>query len=374
MSDPVTNVEIEDVLSSIRRLVSNGDTSRANASEDGGTSQINEGVGDEDAAQHHVPEGSAADRGWFDAPDQNSQPAQDDTAVSTQAEATAPDDKPEKFVLTPAFLVVDEGQQPADEDHEDHAVDWAVDPDENADLVQDHEQNDDWTDMSEDQVATGKTEVDDTPPDVAPLELTNRIVEEPPQSVEASDGEAGEDTPVEAGVTADVPDRSALVAQIAELEAAVSNEAQEFEPDGSEIVAQTIAWPGTIVRQLSEDTPEAETIEAGETGHQGSDAAAVAPDREGAADEAAQFTHRDPAAARVDVRVDDAGDYDDELDDDLDEIMAGNGTIDEEALRALVSEVVREELTGPMGERITRNVRKLVRREIYRILNSQEFD
>ena len=48
--------------------------------------------------------------------------------------------------------------------------------------------------------------------------------------------------------------------------------------------------------------------------------------------------------------------------------------LDEEALRDLVAEIVREELMGTLGERITRNVRKLVRREIHRALNAQDFD
>ncbi|GGE33262.1 hypothetical protein GCM10011360_21380 [Primorskyibacter flagellatus] len=46
--------------------------------------------------------------------------------------------------------------------------------------------------------------------------------------------------------------------------------------------------------------------------------------------------------------------------------------LDEEMLRDLVAEIVREELQGALGERITRNVRKLVRREIQRALTSQE--
>ncbi|MBC7164230.1 MAG: hypothetical protein H5U15_04435 [Roseovarius sp.] len=48
--------------------------------------------------------------------------------------------------------------------------------------------------------------------------------------------------------------------------------------------------------------------------------------------------------------------------------------LDEEALRDLVAEIVREELMGTLGERITRNVRKLVRREINRALTSRNFD
>lgn len=48
--------------------------------------------------------------------------------------------------------------------------------------------------------------------------------------------------------------------------------------------------------------------------------------------------------------------------------------IDMDMLRDLVAEVIREELQGPLGERITRNVRKLVRQEIARALEAQKFD
>ncbi len=46
--------------------------------------------------------------------------------------------------------------------------------------------------------------------------------------------------------------------------------------------------------------------------------------------------------------------------------------LDEEMLREMVSEIVRRELQGSLGERITRNVRKLVRREIYRALETRD--
>ena len=46
--------------------------------------------------------------------------------------------------------------------------------------------------------------------------------------------------------------------------------------------------------------------------------------------------------------------------------------INEAALRALVVDIVHAELSGELGERITRNVRKLVRREINRVLTSRE--
>lgn len=53
---------------------------------------------------------------------------------------------------------------------------------------------------------------------------------------------------------------------------------------------------------------------------------------------------------------------------------ADEAVVDEEALRALVSEIIRQELQGSLGERITRNVRKLVRREIQRALASRDFE
>ncbi|MGA0539177.1 hypothetical protein [Neotabrizicola sp. VNH66] len=46
---------------------------------------------------------------------------------------------------------------------------------------------------------------------------------------------------------------------------------------------------------------------------------------------------------------------------------------DEEMLRDLVREIIREELAGTLGERITRNVRKLVRMEVNRALTAREF-
>lgn len=47
---------------------------------------------------------------------------------------------------------------------------------------------------------------------------------------------------------------------------------------------------------------------------------------------------------------------------------------DEAALRAIIAEVLREELRGPLGEGVTRNLRKMIRREIYRVLATQNLD
>jgi len=48
--------------------------------------------------------------------------------------------------------------------------------------------------------------------------------------------------------------------------------------------------------------------------------------------------------------------------------------LDEEKLREIVAELLRDELQGPLGEKITRNIRKLVRREIERALTVRDFD
>ena len=51
---------------------------------------------------------------------------------------------------------------------------------------------------------------------------------------------------------------------------------------------------------------------------------------------------------------------------------AGPAQPDAEALRALVQAILREELAGPFGERITRGVRKLVRADVATLLSARE--
>ncbi len=49
-------------------------------------------------------------------------------------------------------------------------------------------------------------------------------------------------------------------------------------------------------------------------------------------------------------------------------------TLDEETIRLMIQTIFREEMAGPMGERITRNIRKLVRAEVNRMLSAHELD
>jgi hypothetical protein len=63
-----------------------------------------------------------------------------------------------------------------------------------------------------------------------------------------------------------------------------------------------------------------------------------------------------------------------EHDEPEDTIEAAAQFVDEDTLRELVSEMVRAELQGDLGDRITRNVRKLVRREIHHALTARDFE
>ncbi|MEL6957647.1 MAG: hypothetical protein AAGL89_01695 [Pseudomonadota bacterium] len=370
MSDPVTNVEIEDVLSSIRRLVSDGDKAR------------DRGFQDKDAASQQAQE-----------------PQADEAEATLDEKSSDEADKPDKFVLTPALLVAQDDA--AAEGAEDDAADdddwseeaWAVTEPASEEAVNDEADTSDWDAefQREDQQDSGITEEAGTPVDEqaeeveaadhgadddsiedGPIQLTNMVFDSAP----AEDASAVDTT---------ATDRSDLVATIAELEAAVSGDTSEFEPDGSEVEDETssqpIPWPGAVARfaHPSEDATDTEedTASDASTGDAESAAAAVedaevedtAPDA--SAEEMPTFTHRSAESAEDEGGAEDVSTDE----DDLDGLLATEGvTIDEEALRDLVGQVVREELTGPLGERITRNVRKLVRREIYRILSSQEFD
>jgi len=51
---------------------------------------------------------------------------------------------------------------------------------------------------------------------------------------------------------------------------------------------------------------------------------------------------------------------------DVAEVAPETQALDEEALHEMVAQIIRSELRGELGERITRNVRKLVRQEIRR--------
>ena len=85
------------------------------------------------------------------------------------------------------------------------------------------------------------------------------------------------------------------------------------------------------------------------------------PDWVDAAEAEVRAALEDSATESVFVRFDDLDSHDER-------------PFDEEMLRDLVRDIIREELQGALGERITRNVRKLVRAEIARALAVRDFE
>ncbi len=306
MSDPVTNVEIEDVLSSIRRLVS----------ESGGQS---------DARRDETQESAEAE----------------------PAAETAPEDQdaaPEpvgKLVLTPALRISDA-----------------------EDAAQDDSQV-----ISEISAAeTVEPETEDAPQveaETAAAETVEPETEDAPEVEAETAADAAAEGPTADAKPEDTPDEpapetgaeaagEALKSRIEALEHAVSEQEGEWEGEGDaeEDITEALNWEDHIADE-DMTAPQVPPFVAGA-------AFDVTPE----APEAEADSETDSGAETEGVT---------ESDEPFD-FMGDDTVLDEEALREMVSEIVRQELQGALGERITRNVRKLVRREIHRVLMSQELD
>ena len=374
MSDPMTNMEIEDVLSSIRRLVS-----------------------------------------------EDLRPASRDSVAA----APRPVEPEGKLVLTPAFRI----SEPAPARLEDAPV-WRraasryrTESAETDDGVSDGGATDGGvsdggaTDGGPDDAA------DDTLvlPEEHALDLGADLPE--PERADAfelalfGDGQddgavpletalmeqqatLGPETAAHSGAAADQPgaeattDAATLEAAIAELEAAVAASDEEWEPDGSE----TASGDHFVLPPMGAGRVMAEAAEAFGLRHTSEEqglrrlhlepgsfqddpsepvwaepaAAAGKPwvpglAHTGLAD--ANFAHTGLAHTGL-ADADQAG-----ADQAGASMFASDDTLlDEGMLRELVIEVIRQELQGALGERITRNVRKLVRAEIHRALAGREFE
>jgi hypothetical protein len=188
----------------------------------------------------------------------------------------------------------------------------------------------------------------------------------------------------------DADSRNASLARtIAELEAAIAATGQDWEPDGSEDAAA--APHDAASAHLDHDTQPVSAAQNHDEGTAGGAAYETETQTSAGFDDTvvpAPWTR--PGARLHDIVKSDHGDFDvtvvdaqghdtavdaadteadDQDADDLDEAV-----IDEGMLRDLVARIVREELQGHLGERITRNVRKLIRAEIARALASRSFD
>ena len=355
MSKVVTNEEVEDVLSSIRRLVSEGKRPLA-----GVVSQPQEPV----VMQVSAPEPAAGLATSQDVPE--------------AADVAAAVDEPpsSRLVLTPALRVVDVPDQSAASDEGpldlgSVGTKITTDTDVAGDMPASHTlaevsrvkgnpnlhgampYSDATPDVSQQGVDSGddgdwadEIAMDDLPQSEAPPAIVLDAKAVPDLNLGVAEQDAN-------FLTADVP----LTAKIAALGAAMGKSTENWEPDGdeaNELAAEktpTMAW---------EDDAE---FDAKGTPLQSPPVETVADYDETLADhDEAIADHYEDAHESSEQSASKPG------------LSGDDQLLDEEALRELVSEIVREELQGALGERITRNVRKLVRREIHRALTAQEME
>ncbi|PTX56807.1 hypothetical protein C8N43_1471 [Litoreibacter ponti] len=324
MSDSVTKSDVEDVLSSIRRLVS-------------------------DTAAH--------ERDAEDTPDTDEESRAPEALVLT-SEQRVNNDREDDVELPEASEMTNLREAVSTEEGEQDGIDWPSIA--GADEYYEDDETEGETpivDFIRHDSLTPRDDVAEEAPEVATEEENDQddaTSDRPsegwsPQIVADNTVAADEiDTPdwISAG-HADIDDAD-------HEEVAEASPEQDFETPSEEDEFED-------AEELPDDEPEIWNVEEAETVEDD----ATDPDEESLVEEA-EFAS---AAAASVIDADEA-----ELEDgpslgDFDE-----GLIDEDALRDLVAQIVREELTGELGEKITRNVRKLVRREIHRAMLTREFD
>jgi hypothetical protein len=166
--------------------------------------------------------------------------------------------------------------------------------------------------------------------------------------------------PVTASAVADAPDDSPEG-----TEAHATGADLEVNLDGDDIAAEEVSgWRDEETGAT--DLPATGDDRSGDTGAALVDAIAAAAVAEGLKGATARLTGLVAAEASTDRPEAGRSRAEAAMDDE--------GFLDEETLRRIVAEVVREELQGALGQRITRNVRKLVRREIRLVLAADELD
>ncbi|MDU8912801.1 hypothetical protein [Aestuariicoccus sp. MJ-SS9] len=395
MSDPVTNVEIEDVLSSIRRLVSQDvRPERAPRKPEAPQRLVltpAQRVMDDEPAEPDMP---------FDT-DANEEPAaQAESDRTDKAFAAAEPDMPAESDMAEAaeapVLLTDpelpepsapEGPQAADPDDDSAESDGAL-----AEMVEREVVNalrgilpePKPEALQEDAQAgapeeVGSTQNADVPasqeqsPETRPTDLQDD--ETPSESVEAAVAVASEpdDMPAPSPLRlrktpeADSADKDTapaddtrpaapaptLESKIAALEQMIAQSSEEWEAESPEDIGgasleEAMPWQDHVAELAADEDFEQERPHADPPDPQYN----VLP---GPSWHEPPFQHR-------------------EVKDLAPSPPEEPPMIDEDVLRDMVADIVRQELQGVLGERITRNVRKLVRREINRALLTQDLE
>jgi hypothetical protein len=446
MNDAAKNVEIEDVLASIRRLVSEEVDREVSASEgperEGGSASEGRGIAPFERAGQVSP---------TQRPPASPEPSSaENRPVATDAaapETPAPDAPPDALVLTPA-LRIDAEADTSEENRGTEAPaegpvdlgayiapsrpDAAEDGAEQADIADAPEASSAEEDQ-DDLFATRAAVIAAVPDVTRPVEFTARAPERP----EAPVPEAA--APAEADARPEERDSAAEATQSAEAEedALTAHAEASHGDDDAQSVAETedtMSAPAVdtdVVADSVETDPATGYVVDAETGAATFDAtehsvdgeqAVETPDRSALEDKIARLealvqqreetfeSEEDLGDVTLDWEDADAAEPD-RIAAPVDESFAltpeqlaslspeaapgataapGAGApaeagpvpaatgpemlIDEDMLRALVAALVREELRGALGEKITRNMRNLVRREVHRALASRDLD
>lgn len=342
MSNPVTTAEIEDVLSSIRRLVSED---VRNALDEVGEMPQSAGADrlvltPSLRVAEDLPPQEVQDEGHHD-----EELAPDDEAFHD--EEPAHDDEAEEAALDDAFVLYG-----ADEASEDHAEDHGEDQDEYlAEAEPEPEPETDWhsDDAAED--AAAETEPEPEEP-VAPWDNPDATLYEAAAQHDGADWLEKE------------PEEDAL--DLGESEAEDHHEVSEADPE-----PQPDPQP-----EPEEAVSAMQALHAviAESARPHGDQADEQPEEEAGLDRPVTEPlewHDVEAEAPQEAPEPEAAAYEEPVGTDL---LEDETFLDEGMLRELVRDIVREELQGALGERITRNVRKLVRREINRALSLQDME
>lgn len=337
MSELGKQIEIEDVLSSIRRLVS------------------------EDIAVTHrrpAPEPAPAPVEAAELPE---------VEALVEAVHNVPEVEVECLVLTPAQRIgeaeaVAEAPEVAPEPEPepeaplalvDPAFDGAAAAAQEEDIGQELSRLESTIAQMEALVAENEIEFEpDEGHDFAP-EGTEPLTELPPEVEAVEAAQAPDGAQEEAAMEADVAQSAEPVDELAE---AVSYEAPG-DPD-----LQDAAWAEADEALDWSDEQEAPTRLHLSDAHVEAPAAAGLRSSYESLREALAEDDLDAEFADIDAAEEGGPD------------LVAEGLIDEEMLRQMVAQMIRAELQGTLGERITRNVRKLVRREIQRALTSRDFE
>jgi hypothetical protein len=225
-------------------------------------------------------------------------------------------------------------------------------------------------------------------PEAAGAELPDAFEADVRQAIETPAPEALAEPPAE-DVTAPAEDLAASAEPVAEP---LADSAEAWSADAAEEAIEAAAEAEQLAQQDHAAEVLAEMTAPEPQGDSGPEEPGVGMDwAEATLNLARRTPPRRLAVSEAEETVQDAAtmrssyeELREELAQDLDEAAElypedlvpsyEDGLIDETVLRDMVAQLVREELRGSLGERITQNVRKLVRREIQRALLGQDYD